>query len=218
MPVASSDTSKLSYLAFDLSVVLPARARLAAVPWQEMDTSESASDDTTHDSASSSSEGSEISSIPSLTELGRAAAASESDTDSNHSVGPNDWAGLVAAHAAHRAALAPRYAALAAANAARREAAANREAEAASLALALRLETEDRAAASAVASSSASEIDSDSNPFGELDRRYYASPGKQPRGRRGARAGRGGDTRDRRSSSPSSWPASGSRTPRGPEV
>ena len=39
-----------------------------------MDTSESASD--THDSASFSSEGSEISSIPSLTELGRAAAAS----------------------------------------------------------------------------------------------------------------------------------------------
>ena len=52
-----------------------------------MDTSESASDDTTHDSASFSSEGSEISSIPSLTELGRAAAASssasESDSDSN---------------------------------------------------------------------------------------------------------------------------------------
>ena len=30
-------------------------------------------------------------------------------------------------------------------------------------------------------------------------RRYYATPGKQPRGRRGARAGRGGDTRERRS-------------------
>ena len=43
-----------------------------------MDTSESPSDGT-YDSASFSSEGSEISSIPSLTELGRAAAASESD-------------------------------------------------------------------------------------------------------------------------------------------
>ena len=47
--------------------------------------SSESSSDGTHDSASFSPEGSEISSIPSLTELGRAAAASasESDSDSN---------------------------------------------------------------------------------------------------------------------------------------
>ena len=57
-PVRAGRHIKTSYLAFDL----------------KMDTSESASDDT-QDSASFSSEASEISSIPSLTELGRAAAA-----------------------------------------------------------------------------------------------------------------------------------------------
>ena len=50
--------------------------------------SSESSSDGTHDSASFSSEGSEISSIPSLTELGRAAAASSSASDSDSDSNP----------------------------------------------------------------------------------------------------------------------------------